>query len=383
MAGGVGSEDCDEEWRESEAQRVDRIVLEELRHAGWNEARLEPCQPPALREGTCTPVRSVGHSATRRSRKNLTESGMRVAQSPEALAVPGRKACLAIGFFDGVHLGHQQIVRQAEGDAQQYDATSVVVTFDRHPASVVAPDRAPALIQTTGHRLRTLESLGPDGVLWLQFDTALRMQSGEQFIRHLHQALGGLQSICIGADFHFGYKRSGNVALLREMGRQLGFQVHGIAAVALGGQTISSTRIREAIRNGDLEATSEMIGRPYSIASRVTRGDQIGRQLGFPTANLDVTGLVLPPNGVYTAQALTGGKSHHAVLNIGNRPTLTSQASAVRLEAHLLDWEGDLYEQQVEVVLVERLRDERRFHSKDELRRQIQDDVAETRRRFH
>jgi riboflavin kinase/FMN adenylyltransferase len=307
---------------------------------------------------------------------------MRVARSAPALAVPGRRACLAIGFFDGVHLGHQQIIRQAAGDAQQHEGISVVVTFDRHPASVVDPDRAPALIQTTNHRLRTIEAAGPDAVLLLEFDAALRAQTGEQFIRRLHQEFGGIQSVCIGADFHFGYQRSGNVALLKELGQHLHFQVHGIAAVALDGQTVSSTRIREAIRSGNLEAVSQMLGRPYAIASRVTRGDQIGRQLGFPTANLDVTGLVLPPHGVYTAQVLLAGRRHHAVLNIGNRPTLDPQASAVRLEAHLLDWEGDLYDQELEVVLVEHLREERRFHSMEELRQQIQNDVAETRRRL-
>ncbi|MCU0771873.1 MAG: bifunctional riboflavin kinase/FAD synthetase [Verrucomicrobia bacterium] len=307
---------------------------------------------------------------------------MLVARSAQALATPGRKVCLAIGFFDGVHLGHQQIIRQAEEDARQHDATSVVVTFDRHPASVVDPDRAPALIQTTEHRLRTLKTLGPDAVLLLPFDTPLREQSGEQFIRQLHQALGGLQSICIGADFHFGYQRSGNVSLLRELGRQLGFQVHGIAGVALEGRTISSTRIREAIRSGELETAGQMLGRSYSISSRVIRGDQLGHQLRFPTANLEVAGLALPPDGVYMAQAEVEGRRHHAVVNIGNRPTITPKASDTRLEAHLLDFDGNLYGRELEVIFVERLREERRFASRDELQQQIERDVAEARHRF-
>ncbi|MCU0787485.1 MAG: bifunctional riboflavin kinase/FAD synthetase [Verrucomicrobia bacterium] len=307
---------------------------------------------------------------------------MKVARSAAELAVPGRKACLAIGFYDGVHLGHQQIIRQAKGDAEQHDAISVVVTFDRHPASLVAPDRAPALIQTTEHRLRTLQQLEPTAVLLLPFDDALRRQPGEVFIRRLHQELGAIHSVCIGANFHFGYQRSGNVALLRDLGRELGFQVHGINAVCLGGEAISSTRIREVIRSGDLAAVGEMLGRPYSIASPVRHGDHLGRQLGFPTANLDVAGLALPPHGVYVAQASLDGKRHHAVVNVGQRPTVTPTGSPTRLEAHLLDFEGDLYDQELEIIFVGRLREERRFNSRRELQQQIQKDVAEARRQL-
>jgi len=307
---------------------------------------------------------------------------MKIVQSPKELAVPGRRACLAIGFFDGVHLGHQQIIRQAKGDAEQRDAISVVVTFDRHPASIVAPDRAPALIQTTGHRLHSIHSLGPEAVLLLQFDSLLREQPGDRFIRGMQKEIGGIQSICIGADFHFGYKRSGNVALLQQLGDELCFQVHGIQAVSLAGDTISSTRIRDAIRQGQLEAAGEMLGRPYSIMSRVVHGNHLGHTLGFPTANLDVTGLVLPPNGVYVAQATLAGKRHHAVVNIGHRPTITPDTSTTHMEAHLLDFEGDLYNQELEVVLVRRLREERRFASREELQQQIRLDVSHARQIF-
>jgi riboflavin kinase/FMN adenylyltransferase len=307
---------------------------------------------------------------------------MNVVQTAREAAVPGRNACLAIGFFDGVHLGHQQIIRQAEGDAQQHDATCTVVTFDPHPASVVAPESAPALIQTTNHRLRTLGTLGPDTILLLQFDSALREQSGEQFIRALHRDLGGIHSICIGADFHFGYRRSGNVAVLRQLGSELGFQVHGITAVALGDQTISSTRIRKAIRDGRLDVASEMLGRPHSLTGCVVRGDGVGRELGFPTANLDVTGLVLPPNGVYTAHSRVRGTRCRAVVNIGVRPTLTPGAGATRFEVHLMDFEGDLYDEELEVVLIDRLREECRFSSREELQRQIRRDITDARQRF-
>ena len=307
---------------------------------------------------------------------------MRIVSSANDLAKPGRRACLAIGFFDGVHLGHQQIIRQAGGDAQQQDAASVVVTFEKHPASVVAPERAPFLIQTLNHRLRAIDALGPDAALLLRFDTALREQPGDAFIRRLHRELGGICSICIGADFHFGFKRSGNVALLQQLGAELGFQVHGIGAVALGGRTISSTRIREAIGEGHFQAASEMLGRAYGVASRVVHGDHLGRKLGFPTANLDVSDLVLPPNGVYVAQATALGKRHHAVVNIGNRPTITPESSTTRLEAHLLDFDGSLYDEELELVFVDRLRGEQRFGSREELQQQIQLDVTAARQRF-
>ena len=308
---------------------------------------------------------------------------MNVVRSAKELAATGRKACLAIGFFDGVHLGHQQIIRQAKGDAEQHDATAVVVTFDRHPASIVAPDRAPGLIQTTKHRLRAIQALGPDAVLLLQFDNALREQPGDQFIRRMNIEIGGIHSICIGAEFHFGYKRSGNVELLHRLGAELGFQAHGIQAVSLGGETISSTRIRETIHLGQLEAAGEMLGHPYSIVSHVVRGDRMGHTLGFPTANLDVTGLVLPPNGVYVAQAVFSGKRHHAVVNIGHRPTMAKDTSEKRVETHVMDFDGDLYDQELEVALVRRLREERRFGSREELQQQIQQDVFQARQLFH
>lgn len=307
---------------------------------------------------------------------------MKIARSAAELAVPGRKACVAIGFFDGVHLGHQQIIHQAESDARQHEALSVVVSFDRHPASLVAPETAPALIQTLDHRLRTIGSLSPHGLLLLAFDRALREQPAEAFIRWLHAELGGIHSICIGADFHFGYKRGGNVALMEALGAELGFRAHGIRAVALDGRTVSSTRIRAAIREGRLEGVSEMLGRAYSVESRVMRGDQLGHQLGFPTANLDVAGLVLPPDGVYAVLTKVGDVSVRGVANIGVRPTVTSGAAVTRLEVHLLDYSGDLYDQRIEVTFMSRLRAEQRFDSVGQLQAQIRKDIVEARRRF-
>ena len=287
-----------------------------------------------------------------------------------------RKACLAIGVFDGVHLGHQQIIRQTVADARQHDGIALVLTFDRHPNTVVAPDRVPPLIYSLPQKLRSVESLGSDALLLLRFDRAFSEQTGETFIRRLTRELGRIQSVCVGADFVFGHKRSGNVTLLKKLGAELAFMVHGIAAVSLDGQIVSSTRIREAIRAGDLDAASQMLGRAYSLAGRVVKGDQLGTQLGFPTANLDVGGLVLPPNGVYAAHARVQGKTHRAVLNIGFRPTVQNPRPGIHVEVHLLDFSGELYGEDMEVTFVEKLREEQRFSSLSALTSQIAQDVA-------
>lgn len=296
---------------------------------------------------------------------------------------PGtRKVCLAIGFFDGVHLGHQQIIRQTITDARKYNALGLVITFDRHPNTIVAPARVPPLIYSLPQKLRTLESLGPEATLLIHFDQAFSQKTGEAFIRELAGAWSGIQSICVGANFHFGYKRSGNVELLKKLGGELKFLVHGMAAVALDGEPVSSTRIREAIRVGDLDAASQMLGRAYSMAGPVIEGDKLGRKLGFPTANLDPSGLALPPSGVYAIHAVVSGKTHRAVLNIGTRPTLGNPNPPLRVEAHFLDFDGDIYGHKLEIVFAEKLRDEKKFSSVDELKAQIARDIERARSVF-
>jgi riboflavin kinase/FMN adenylyltransferase len=293
---------------------------------------------------------------------------------------PGsRKVCLAIGVFDGVHLGHQQIIRQTIADARQHDAVALVLTFDRHPNSIVAPERVPPLIYSRAQKSRAVESLGADALLEIPFDKTFSEKSGDVFIRELAGDLGKIHSICVGADFVFGHKRSGTVTLLKKLGGELGFTVHGLAAVALDGETVSSTRIREVIRAGDFDAASQMLGRPYAISGRVIEGDRLGRQLGFPTANLDAAHLVLPPNGIYSGSTKLKGQLRRVALNIGFRPTVAATAPVLRVEAHLLDFDGDLYGEELEVEMAGKLRDERKFASPVELRQQIARDIAQLR----
>lgn len=301
---------------------------------------------------------------------------MKLIHAAKELGDGSQKVCLAIGVFDGVHLGHQQIIRQTITDTHQHGARAVVVTFDRHPSAVVAPDRVPLQIYSRTQKLRTIESLGVDVLLEIRFDKAFSEKSGDTFVRELQAGFGKIHSICVGADFVFGHRRSGNVALLKMLGAELQFQVHGLAAVSLDGQVVSSTRIREMIRAGDTDGAGQMLGRPYAVCGRVVKGDRLGRQLGFPTANLDSTGLILPPNGVYSAVTKIQDRIYRVALNIGVRPTVTADKPPLRVEAHILDFSGDLYDQELELELGGKLRDEMRFGSAAELRAQIQRDVA-------
>jgi riboflavin kinase / FMN adenylyltransferase len=305
---------------------------------------------------------------------------MKVLSAARDLQPGSRKVCAAIGMFDGVHLGHQQVIRQTVEDARQQDGLALVITFDRHPNAVIAPEKTPPLIHSLPQKLRAIQSLGVHATWLIEFDPTFSQVSGDAFARSLARDLGRLHSLCVGSAFTFGHQRSGNVALLKKLGQELGFQVHGLAAVSLGGRAVSSTRIRESIRAGGFDLAGQLLGRTYALAGTVRRGDQLGRQLGFPTANLEVAGLVLPPRGVYAVRAQVGDGQHDAVLNIGVRPTLELAQPPVQVEAHLLDFAGDLYGQELEATFVARIRDEQRFASLEALRAQIGRDIQTARR---
>ena len=307
---------------------------------------------------------------------------MLTLHSAEGFRSGGRKVSVAIGTFDGVHLGHQQVIRQAVSDARQHEGLAVVVTFDRHPNSIVAPDRVPPQIYSQPQKLRALASLGADATLVIPFTREFSALPAEDFIRALVAQLTPVQSVCVGSSFVFGRQRSGDVALLQRLGAELNFVVHGLAAVALDGEMVSSTRIRESLRAGEINRVSQMLGREYALARTVAHGDEMGRKLGFPTANLEVRGLLVPPNGVYAAHARVAGVQHRAAVNIGVRPTLAAAVPDLRVEAHVLDFTGDLYGQEMELTFVAKLRDEQKFSSLEELQSQIARDVTAARGRF-
>jgi riboflavin kinase/FMN adenylyltransferase len=293
---------------------------------------------------------------------------------------PGsRGACVAIGVFDGVHLGHQSVIGQAVRDARSQNSVSVVITFDRHPNSVVAPQNVPPLIYPLAKKLRVIESLGVETTWVIHFDKAFSEIPGEPFIRSLVQDFGNVRSICVGETFMFGCRRSGNVGLLKSLGDKLNFAVHAVPDVSLHGQPISSTRIRETVRAGNFDLAGEMLGRTYTLCGNVKMGEKLGRKLNFPTANLDMSGTLVPPNGVYAADALVSGKQHRAAVNIGYRPTVEAGSPALCVEAHLLDFSQDIYGQEIELTFLKKLRDEQKFPSLAALQEQIAKDVAQTR----
>jgi riboflavin kinase/FMN adenylyltransferase len=305
---------------------------------------------------------------------------MRVLHHASELAAGPRGACVALGMFDGVHLGHQHVIRQALIDAHTLSAVSLAVTFDPHPMAVVNPERAPALLQSVPQRLRAIAALGVDAALLLGFDRELSQLSGEEFVRRFARELGSLRSISVGQGFHFGHSRSGNVPLLRSLGTSLHFRVNALAPIAIGGDPVSSTRIRRLLRAGDLKHVAELLGRPYALAGIVQRGNQIGRQIGFPTANLEVAGLELPPPGVYAGRCRAHGLDHLAAINLGHRPTVGTPSGALQLEAHLLDFAGELYGEELEVEFIQQIRAEHKFPSLEGLKKQIARDVEAVRR---
>ncbi|MGP8201275.1 MAG: bifunctional riboflavin kinase/FAD synthetase [Limisphaerales bacterium] len=287
--------------------------------------------------------------------------------------------CLAIGVFDGVHLGHQSVIGRACQEARQHGAMPVVVTFDRHPNAVVAPQNVPPLIYPLSKKLQVLESLGLGAVCVIHFDKAFSEITGDQFVRSLARDFKGIRAICVGETFQFGHRRSGNVALLQALGGELGFAAHALPDVLLGGQPVSSTRIREAVRTLQFNMAGQMLGRAYTLCGPVIAGARLGQKLGFPTANLNVAGILVPPAGVYAAEARWDGDTHRAAVNIGRRPTMYLSEGGLCVEAHLLDFAGDIYGQEIELTFLKKLREERQFPSAAALQRQIEQDVAAAR----
>ncbi len=307
---------------------------------------------------------------------------MRILRQPDELRALGAPICAAVGFFDGVHLGHQAVLARACSDARELRGLPVAVTFDRHPGSVLAPARAPRLVYPLERRLQALEDCGMGAALLLHFDLEFSRVEAREFIQRLVSGCGSLHSISVGVNFGFGHKRSGDLALLQSMARDLGFGLHGLPRVLFSGDPVSSTRVRDTIQRGDFELAGGLLGRPYGLAGLVVQGDQRGRMMGFPTANLDVSGLATPPVGVYAARALLDGRTHPAVVNIGRRPTVAGPDAPVSVEAHLLDFSQDVYGRRMELVFASKLRDEIRFPGLPELKARIQEDIHSARRFF-
>ena len=286
-----------------------------------------------------------------------------------------RKVCLAIGMFDGVHLGHQKVLQNAINAASQSNAISVAVTFDQHPANIISPKNAPSLIQTQAQRNRSIELLGVDAILIIKFNEAFSRKTGKSFIQELAQGFGSIHSISVGNDFMFGHNRDGNFQLLQKLSQELNFLTYGLQPVKLNGQIVSSTRIRSALINGKIDDAKQMLGRKFSIEGPVVKGDGKGRKIGFPTANIDTKNLILPPNGVYASYTKFNGKTHKSLLNIGVRPTIIKPNPSIQVEAHILKFNENIYDQVIDIELIDKLRNEMKFESIEELKKQISCDI--------
>jgi riboflavin kinase/FMN adenylyltransferase len=305
----------------------------------------------------------------------------RIAQGLDDLAAFGgaTPSVVSIGFFDGVHRGHQSIIRRAAGLARDLGLRSAVVTFDRHPMEVVNPGTQPKLLMTLPRRAETLAAQGVDLVVVLEFSDWLRHLEPEAFVDHV--LVGPLQArrVIVGSNFRFGHKAAGDVAGLADLGATRAFSVEGVTLEESEGTVISSSAIRSALDAGDVERAGRMLGRPHVVDGIVTRGDARGKSLGFPTANLQTSRrLAIPARGVYAGMfRLADGTMQPCATNVGVNPTFGGQK--LRVESFLLDWSGDLYGTSVAVDFRHRLRDELHFDSVDALIRQMRADVVRTR----
>lgn len=286
----------------------------------------------------------------------------------------------AIGNFDGVHRGHARLVAETTAAAQELGGRSVVLTFDPHPARVLAPGSAPSALLGLAQKAELLSALGVDTLAVLPFTPGMAAWDAEDFAREVLGSCLGAAAVVVGEGFRFGQGRTGDAALLSALGGRLGWTVTTVAPVTHQGEPISSTRIRRALAAGDVEAAAELLGRRFFVDGVVEAGEGRGRVLGFPTANVASTNETLPASGVYACLFAAGGEpAREAVANLGTRPTFEEGAAAPRLEVHVLDTDRDLYGRAVRTTFVARLRGEQRFADADALSRQIDADVARAR----
>ena len=288
---------------------------------------------------------------------------------------------LALGNFDGLHRGHAKIVDRVRRRAGERGGTPAVMTFDPHPPRVVRPDKAPPTLMTTEQRLEALTRAGMQGVAVVRFTRELSQWGPEQFVRAVLVEWLHVAEVWVGANFLFGHDRAGNFSMLRSLGARYGFRTEKIDPVRYKDFVVSSTRIRRLISEGRVDEASALLGHPYSIDGTVVAGDQRGRQIGFPTANMASENELIPPNGVYAAIVRLDGVIYPAVTNVGVRPTF-GDSTQTMIEAHLIDANRDLYGQTLRLGFIQRMRDERRFDGIDALKTQIAADVAKARTLF-
>ena len=305
---------------------------------------------------------------------------MRVIRGFRHLDLQLERPAVTIGNFDGVHLGHQEVMRRAADGARQRGAEAVVCTFDPHTMAVLS-DRPPAQLQTTEQRIAAIEAVGIDVAVVIPFDRQIATVGKRRFVDEFLIAELDVGSLHVSQGFSFGRERGGRAAYLEQRAAAEGFSVERVPPLVVGGQPVSSTRVRELIGRGEIEAAAALLGRPYSLAGKVVPGRGRGRLLAAPTANLELGNVCTPRCGVYVAEVRLDGEIHQAVANVGNRPTFETSGELVA-EAHLLDFSEPIYDRDIELALLRLLREERVFPDGTSLAAQIQDDVRATRQYF-
>jgi riboflavin kinase/FMN adenylyltransferase len=292
-----------------------------------------------------------------------------------------RPTVLTLGVFDGLHLGHQLVMRTVVERARVIGAVPTVITFDPHPRAVLHPESAPPLLQTFDQKVEELGMLGIEQTIVVRFTPAFAQVCAEDFLRDVvHERLQA-KEVYLGKGFAFGHNREGNIELLKRVSRELGFHAEEVPEVRLRGERISSSLIRKLLSEGRVNLARRMLGRPYGVEGRVVRGAERGRTIGFPTANLRPQNRVIPRRGVYVTATLIEGSWRRSVTNVGTRPTFERDAEP-SVETFVINWEGDLYGDVVRVRFLHRLRDEKRFGGVEELKRQIDCDLKRALRYF-
>jgi len=287
---------------------------------------------------------------------------------------------LAAGFFDGVHTGHQKVIGATIERAKALGGEAWVLTFDTHPLKILNPEAAPLLLTANRHKLMLLQRTCLHGCLMLPFTRELASSEPRAFVRSLRESIPGLAEIMVGQNWRFGRHGKGTPGLVKRMGKMLGLTLDVVRPVVRKGETVSSTRIRAEILRGNLDEAAAMLGRPVNILGTVVRGRSIGREIGFPTANLDPHNEVLPPHGVYAVHTVLGSTPLEGVMNFGLRPTVTDGDSIPTLELHLFDFHGDLYGRDIEVFFADFLRPEKSFPDMQAMAQQIARDAERARK---
>ncbi|MEW6109761.1 MAG: bifunctional riboflavin kinase/FAD synthetase [Nitrospirota bacterium] len=284
------------------------------------------------------------------------------------------KSVITLGNFDGLHLGHQELIKMVIKRAKEIGALSLVVTFRPHPLKILAPEKCPPLISIYEEKIRLFEKLGIDALVKIPFTLDFSSMTPRDFVKNILCDLLGAKEIFVGYNYRFGKGREGNIKKLKELGEEFGFSVIEVEQISLNGVVISSTKIRQLLKNGEVEQAAGFLGRDYAITGIVVKGDGRGKGLGFPTANIASKHAIIPSDGVYAVRLFARDKYYNGVANIGMRPTFDKKELAV--EVHVFDFNEDLYGEEITVYFIKKIREEKKFLNAEALIRQIKSDIG-------